>query len=255
MGSDRNLVAQERTARISIHAPRVGSDHRSPRRSQPNKDFNPRSPCGERPAILVKLQQEQDFNPRSPCGERQSAPSITAWTTLFQSTLPVWGATASSGAVFQRSKISIHAPRVGSDIWVLDKYAKVSDFNPRSPCGERREDGLYIINVGTISIHAPRVGSDRSRRQTVDRLQYFNPRSPCGERPIDGNIPRLYPTAFQSTLPVWGATRACCRSFGGRAISIHAPRVGSDLIIGHYSVIRRVFQSTLPVWGATSRSP
>ena len=34
--------------------------------------------------------------------------------------------------------ISIHAPRVGSDKIGKIKYPNTQDFNPRSPCGERR---------------------------------------------------------------------------------------------------------------------
>ena len=57
------------------------------------------------------------------------------------------------------------------------------DFNPRSPCGERRatNSSWYV-------------------------LLYFNPRSPCGER-HQRMIRMLDPTVFQSTLPVRGATQ------------------------------------------------
>ena len=57
---------------------------------------------------------------------------------LFQSTLPVWGATAKYQAM----------------------ATKAGNFNPRSPCGERplSYNGKNIVNG--ISIHAPRVGSD-----------------------------------------------------------------------------------------------
>ena len=34
-------------------------------------------------------------------------------------------------------------------------------------------------------------------------------------------------------------------------ISIHAPRVGSDLLDAAADIKDRTFQSTLPVWGAT----
>ena len=34
---------------------------------------------------------------------------------LFQSTLPVWGGTASQAASAQRAAVSIHPPRVGRD--------------------------------------------------------------------------------------------------------------------------------------------
>ena len=56
---------------ISIHAPRVGSDSLSFFRSSSCFYFNPRSPCGERPSGTVE--------------------GSTA--SIFQSTLPVWGAT------------------------------------------------------------------------------------------------------------------------------------------------------------------
>ena len=79
---------------ISIHAPRVGSDHPRSPTSVPFQNFNPRSPCGERPRV------RKTVFPKS----------------LFQSTLPVWGATRISSSVFLRMGcISIHAPRVGSD--------------------------------------------------------------------------------------------------------------------------------------------
>ena len=57
---------------------------------------------------------------------------------LFQSTLPVWGATDLYDMMQALCAISIHAPRVGSD-----------------------NRSRYTVKVGNISIHAPRVGSDR----------------------------------------------------------------------------------------------
>ena len=103
-----------------------------------------------------------------------------------------------------------------------------SNFNPRSPDGERPRTFSTTIYEVMISIHAPRMGSDRS--STV------------------GGSPRQL---FQSTLPGWGATCPACigvclrgnfnpRSPDGErrgdgnqptvatAISIHAPRMGSD---------------------------
>ena len=57
-----------------------------------------------------------------------------------------------------------------------------TNFNPRSPCGERPAGGDVRGIPGPISIHAPRVGSDRVIwRSSWDKLD-FNPRSPCGER-------------------------------------------------------------------------
>ena len=57
---------------ISIHAPRAGSDNHGKVLSFPQDDFNPRPPCGERPAVSeVEQPNIIDFNPRPPCGERQ----------------------------------------------------------------------------------------------------------------------------------------------------------------------------------------
>ena len=56
---------------------------------------------------------------------------------------------------------------------------------------------------------------------------------------------------FQSTLPVWGATRKRPGPNDSTDISIHAPRVGSDTCVFKADGSIGQFQSTLPVWGAT----
>ena len=150
-----------------------------------NWDFNPRSPCGERRPPEFYSPWCHNFNPRSPCGERLSDEAAAVSTSLFQSTLPVWGATVSS---YQYSRLP---PTFQSTlpVWGATTFAQRLplphfDFNPRSPCGERR------------------AGQSNPVYPTGD----FNPRSPCGERP--------------------GRRRS---SILTEAISIHAPRVGSDL--------------------------
>ena len=123
---------------------------------------------------------------------------------LFQSTLPVWGATGKAPPTepddlisihaprvgsdsiythrYNYRRISIHAPRVGSDPSVFYPVRTSTYFNPRSPCGERPATGSSIFRIYKISIHAPRVGSDVESDMIELYLQNFNPRSPCGER-------------------------------------------------------------------------
>ena len=73
MGSDlRRGYRRDAERVISIHAPRMGSDDMMQCIIQPNGDFNPRSPDGERP--------QWSFGRRL--------------QVLFQSTLPGWGATS-----------------------------------------------------------------------------------------------------------------------------------------------------------------
>ena len=89
---------------------------------------------------------------------------------------PAWG--------FSSPNISIHAPRVGSDL-------------------DTDQDNQYDRY---ISIHAPRVGSDLILAWSLQLGKSdFNPRSPCGERPGAG-VSLADAVQFQSTLPVWGAT-------------------------------------------------
>ena len=49
-------------------------------------------------------------------GATRDTTTPTMQEVLFQSTLPVWGATARPGAKASSETISIHAPRVGSDV-------------------------------------------------------------------------------------------------------------------------------------------
>ena len=196
------------------------------------QDFNPRSPCGERHhrnagAGKVPI---QDFNPRSPCGERPLCFSGPTAPDLFQSTLPVWGATSGvSDGRTAGGTISIHAPRVGSDLTLWCVTISFVIFQSTLPVWGATNAGDIIPFYCNISIHAPRVGSDATRLITSAGL-----------------------LGFQSTLPVWGAT--CSRPETAAMeplISIHAPRVGSDERTGSGIRAAAVFQSTLPVWGAT----
>ncbi len=131
------------------------------------------------------------------------------------------------------------------------RFAVQGGFNPRSPWGERRLAFLAIFAGGKVSIHAPRGGSD------CDRL-YLRPCSafqstlPVGGAtgyalagvvvaavefqstlPVGGATRRLCVQLgdieqFQSTLPVGGATQSPGRPRRNRSVSIHAPRGGSD---------------------------
>ena len=147
---------------ISIHAPREGSDQGLRRSGYFRPYFNPRSPRGERRRQLHRQSHcNSYFNPRSPRGERREKIE----------------------KVSNSQKISIHAPREGSDLGELgDKLVAVvfqstlpargatlnitaefmtaDYFNPRSPRGERHTKYETRSARLGISIHAPREGSD-----------------------------------------------------------------------------------------------
>ena len=101
-----------------------------------------------------------NFNPRSPWGERLLTRLVPMVMLLFQSTLPVGGATPIYKAEIYASSISIHAPRGGSDLLRLKRKRISTNFNPRSPWGERLQNTEVTEIPSLISIHAPRGGSD-----------------------------------------------------------------------------------------------
>ena len=177
--------------------------------------------------------------------------SESAYTYVFQSTLPVWGATVRGCGGELHGRISIHAPRVGSDLRGLVGGGGATHFNPRSPCGERLASEPIPIEVEPISIHAPRVGSDSLVPCARTTARYFNPRSPCGERPI-GNANKATSAAFQSTLPVWGATAFVRLWLRPTRISIHAPRVGSDKKTGQPNILHIMISIHAPRVGSDS---
>ena len=146
--------------------------------------FNPRSPWGERPIIQYKggnkfwisihaLREESDRG---------------GWCYVvkgkeFQSTLSVRRATPQTSTITDMRTISIHALREESDTSQNTTTDSTTNFNPRSPWGERRSKMMSaIITFGFqstlsvrratwnssnkmhstwISIHALREESDR----------------------------------------------------------------------------------------------
>ena len=123
---------------ISIHAPRGGSDIGPSVVTAPRRIFQSTLPVGGATSPVHKGEMlSHDFNPRSPWGERPKSLDYTSGANPFQSTLPVGGATdrrweIAPPAGFQSTlpvggatlrplkanrqrRISIHAPRGGSD--------------------------------------------------------------------------------------------------------------------------------------------
>ena len=80
-----------------------------------NFDFNPRSPHGERPDCYWALQKRMDFNPRSPHGERRSFGSSIVLILHFNPRSPHGERRDVLATYWESLKISIHAPRTGSD--------------------------------------------------------------------------------------------------------------------------------------------
>ena len=108
------------------------------------------------------------------------------------------------------------------------------NFNPRSPCGERLRTDHADKDKGDFNPRSP-CGERRAQAGRRCLPLNFNPRSPCGER-LYSMAFWTFPYTFQSTLPVWGATKSKQFIDVKYEISIHAPRVGSDFLLHIYSL-------------------
>ena len=97
--SDIHAVAGTPQTPISIHALRKESDPGTLRLTKRSKNFNPHSPCGERPCWNIRPNAGSYFNPHSPCEERLKPDLSVLKDMQFQSTLPLRGATPSLAAI------------------------------------------------------------------------------------------------------------------------------------------------------------
>ena len=169
-----------------------------------------------------------DFNPRTPCGVRRFQRKHAARDVA----------------------ISIHAPRVGCDWARRRSMSALMNFNPRTPCGVRRKGDSKRDSPGIISIHAPRVGCDLRRTLIVHLggISIHAPRVGCDNGSCTVNFCVML---FQSTHPVWGATRFP-RALGATKNQFQSTHpVWGATILGRLLGLAHIFQSTHPVWGAT----
>ena len=146
---------------ISIHAPRTGSDRRSHQRRTSRRRFQSTLPARGATQRRTSRRRKQRFQSTLPARGATRRPNIvlcakpdisihaprtgsdalekigTKPADSFQSTLPARGATCTLADVVRGTAISIHAPRTGSDFLPPRGRLVHTDFNPRSPHGER----------------------------------------------------------------------------------------------------------------------
>ena len=114
-GSDLDKTAYQSLGLISIHAPHAGSDNEQLQATCDGQISIHAPHAGSDYTHMCYHIVTGNFNPRSPCGERPGNNIIRFKTIIFQSTLPMRGATPCNASGQCRRR----------------------DFNPRSPCGER----------------------------------------------------------------------------------------------------------------------
>ena len=146
---------------ISIHTPPAGSDNWWFRAFRPSRNFNPHSPCGERPGLRNPTKPlSAYFNPHSPCGERRWTVPSSVDSVLFQSTLPLRGAT-----------------------WVREPSSKVFVFQSTLPLRGATRSMRYAAELVEFQSTLPLRGATYCPAWPRGYGSDFNPHSPCGERP------------------------------------------------------------------------
>ena len=102
-------------------------------------------------------------------------------SSLFQSTLPAWGATTRILQDIDTDAISIHAPRMGSDLGEFDDTDDETDISIHAPAWGATSTLHLNIRVDDISIHAPAWGATWNEWFRDENLQ-FQSTLPHGER-------------------------------------------------------------------------
>ena len=189
MGSDLPAKPASRSMSISIHAPRMGSDLPSMVGEPCPVRFQSTLPGWGATGLRRRWGRPDQISIHAPrMGSDEAGARMAAACMEFQSTLPGWGATwqcrygPAPHSIFQST-----LPGWGATCRQCDIRRRSSDFNPRSPDGERLICDIIKGSVSRISIHAPRMGSDASDDNRSCPMADFNPRSPDGER--RSNVP------------------------------------------------------------------
>ena len=162
MGSDRQRGRDDpRAHRISIHAPRMGSDWHSD--VMATMKF----------AISIHAPRMGSDVPKSTNSEPNCG---------FQSTLPGWGATRPTA--HQSDGLHHFNPRSpdGERPVVAVAHRLRQHFNPRSPDGERLIRCRVVGGMPRFQSTLPGWGATNSSSASRSRVVDFNPRSPDGER-------------------------------------------------------------------------
>ena len=192
------------------------------------KNFNPRAPCGARLLDeLLRLHTIQ-FQPTRPlrgatkrsleqsnktkisthaplAGRDIAAIYHNAWFGSISTHAPLAGRDNNRQVILALHFISTHAPLAGRDAASRVTDAGRSYFNPRAPCGARRESG-----------------------EPLSHRKIFQPTRPLRGATFMTLLPFFGSITFQPTRPLRGATSSRKHLTISRMISTHAPLAGRD---------------------------
>ena len=142
---------------ISIHVPRVEDDFTVSEWMSSSNVFQSTSPVWRTTVEFARNYLiGKKFNPRPPCGGR---PAFEV-TGLDNYTISIHVPRVEDDAAAIEGRryigiISIHVPRVEDDESQKTKKRKVINFNPRPPCGGRRKRARQYNRAGEFQSTSP----------------------------------------------------------------------------------------------------
>ncbi len=168
-----------RYGRISIHAPQWGATRNGVSDAAYRCYFNPRTPVGCDSDLVTLLPEPFQFQSTHPSGVRLTFQKLRFRHLAISIHAPQWGATVPYGCVFGVVVISIHAPQWGATRAALEPWARVANFNPRTPVG--CDCPAFVTMRRTLIFQSTHPSGVRPLSTTAVRwLWHFNPRTPVG---------------------------------------------------------------------------
>ena len=193
--------------------------------------FQPTRPLrgATRPSSVPASRPNRRFQPTRPLRGATSVDSGPSFASEFQPTRPLRGATVLGRRRLDHlPPISTHAPLAGRDFLRLSRGLSGGNFNPRAPCGARRDCAGSSEPSILFQPTRPLRGATPSRSSWTARAARFQP-----------------------TRPLRGATAAHALGLALFEISTHAPLAGRDNGKAYDWGDVDLFQPTRPLRGAT----
>ena len=124
--------------------------------------------------------------------------------------------------------ISIHVPLAGHDRADCGCGLGVDHFNPRAPCGARRQKNTVYLTTGGFQSTCPLRGTTPWRSLPGRRRTIFQSTCPLRGTTVEPDPRSGERIIFQSTCPLRGTTMSESHTRSANQISIHVPLAGHD---------------------------
>ena len=231
-GRDMPPKRRNQHENISTHAPLAGRDQEGKQAYGSNEQFQPTRPLRGATDIRldIRLPQKQ-FQPTRPLrGATTSFVMSTTISRAISTHAPLAGRDGVVAHIAESPAISTHAPLAGRDAAASSLLPFFFDFNPRAPCGARRQALPRVLGGEGFQPTRPLRGATPGRARSGSRKCQFQPTRPLRGATRLCRCTTSRRSGFQPTRPLRGATESYhCTGGDDERISTHAPLAGRDM--------------------------